>query len=177
MTLFVERGFDQVTVAEIAEAADVAASTVFNYFPSKESLVFAEETDREAAIIAVVHDRDPGTSAVTALHENLRRFIDTRLVPVDSRLARFFEISSSTPALRDYGRRMWLRHENALAEALAGDAGVEPRDPTVRALAHLVMETYSLIHQLQTDPRPIVDAAFTILAHGWDTVDPRRVPR
>ncbi|BBJ40169.1 hypothetical protein SSPO_028870 [Streptomyces antimycoticus] len=37
--LFLERGFDRVTVAEVAAAAEVSVNTVYNYFPAKEDLV------------------------------------------------------------------------------------------------------------------------------------------
>ncbi|MFI6849381.1 TetR family transcriptional regulator [Kitasatospora sp. NPDC050467] len=67
IALFAERGFDEVSVAEIAAAADVSKMTVFNYFPSKEDLVMApmeQHTDEPAR---VVRDRAPGTSVVAAL--------------------------------------------------------------------------------------------------------------
>ena len=52
LNLFLERGFDQVTVAEIAEAADVAVSTLFAHFPSKEALVFDRGEERQRALVA-----------------------------------------------------------------------------------------------------------------------------
>src|SRR3954462_1695947 len=64
--LFSERGFERVTIAEIAEAADVAAQTVFNYFPTKEDLVYWRLSSFESELLAAVRERGPGTSALEA---------------------------------------------------------------------------------------------------------------
>jgi hypothetical protein len=60
--LFVERGFDAVTVADVAEAADVSVKTVFNHFGSKEELFLDREPAVHATIVAAVTDRPPGRS-------------------------------------------------------------------------------------------------------------------
>ncbi len=58
--LFLERGFDAVTVREIADQADVTPKTVFTHFPQKEALVFADEKERHDRLVAAVRDRGPG---------------------------------------------------------------------------------------------------------------------
>lgn len=67
LELFLERGFDQVTVKDVAEAADVSMSGLFKHFPTKESLVFDQEDDIRAYIASAVRDRPEGTSALQAL--------------------------------------------------------------------------------------------------------------
>src|SRR5437870_13502342 len=67
MRLFVLRGFDRVTVAEVATAVGVSEKTVFNYFPTKEDLFFDEVPARMAALLAAIRDRQPGESIVAAL--------------------------------------------------------------------------------------------------------------
>ena len=57
--LFSERGFEHVTIAEIAEAADVAVQTVFNYFPTKEDLVYWRLASFEGELLAAVRERGP----------------------------------------------------------------------------------------------------------------------
>ncbi|MEV7188111.1 TetR family transcriptional regulator [Kitasatospora sp. NPDC093102] len=69
IALFAERGFDQVSVAEIAAAAEVSKMTVFNYFPSKEDLVMGPMEQHLDEPAQVVRERAPGISAVTALRE------------------------------------------------------------------------------------------------------------
>src|SRR3954471_2315251 len=68
MRLFVQRGFDHVTVSEVAAAARVSEKTVFNYFPTKEDLFFDEIPEREARLVAAIRDRSTGESVVAALH-------------------------------------------------------------------------------------------------------------
>ncbi|MET8625228.1 TetR family transcriptional regulator [Kitasatospora sp. NPDC004669] len=68
--LFAERGFDQVSVAEIAAAAEVSKMTVFNYFPTKEDLVMGPMEQHLDEPARVVRDRAPGVSAVVALREH-----------------------------------------------------------------------------------------------------------
>jgi AcrR family transcriptional regulator len=64
--LFSERGFDRVTVSEVARAADVAEQTVFNYFPRKEDLVYWRLESFEHELLAAIRDREPGESALVA---------------------------------------------------------------------------------------------------------------
>ena len=59
-------GFDHVTVAEIARAAEVAEQTVYNYFPTKEDLVFWRLDSFEEELLAAVRDRAPGDPALAA---------------------------------------------------------------------------------------------------------------
>ena len=68
MRLFVTRGFDAVTVAEVAEAAGVSEKTVFNYFPTKEDLFFDEVPARQAALADAIRSRGKG-SIFAALRE------------------------------------------------------------------------------------------------------------
>src|SRR5436305_14087567 len=69
--LFTARGFDRVTVAEVARAAEVSEQTVFNYFPRKEDLVYFRLGSFEEELLATVREREPGESALVAF----RRFL------------------------------------------------------------------------------------------------------
>ncbi len=64
--LFAERGFEQVTIAEIARAADVSDKTVFNYFPAKEDLYFDEDQAMEAGLARAIRERRGGESVLDA---------------------------------------------------------------------------------------------------------------
>ena len=65
--LFAARGFDQVTVAEIAATAGVSKMTVFNYFPRKEDLLFDRQAEAQRLLEEALHDRQPGQAPVAAL--------------------------------------------------------------------------------------------------------------
>src|SRR5215213_9281362 len=69
--LFSERGFDAVTVAEIARAADVAEKTVFNYFPTKEDLFYSRLEAFEEELLAAIRGRPGGESAIAAFRDFL----------------------------------------------------------------------------------------------------------
>jgi AcrR family transcriptional regulator len=155
--LFLERGFDAVTVKEVAEAADVSLTTLFNHFPSKEALVFDEEAEREARLLGAVRDRPRDVDVLTALQRFARSAADRRAEPgYDG----FIAMIEAAPSLQAYSRRMWESYEASLAAAVALDAGLDPADPRARALAHVVIGALTL------DPRE-VDAVFDLLRHGW----------
>ncbi|MCS7475372.1 TetR/AcrR family transcriptional regulator [Umezawaea endophytica] len=167
LRLFLDRGFDAVGVREIADAADVATTTLFKYFPTKESLVFDEDAGRAEALAAAVRDRAPGTSVVDALralveHDVVRRHTDPDM-------AGFRRLLDETPALRDYRRGMWLRHEASLAAAVAADAGLPPDDPRCAALAHFVLDSPDFI-SAAPDPVRALDGVFALLDRGWSTL-------
>ncbi|MFG2936713.1 TetR/AcrR family transcriptional regulator [Streptomyces sp. NPDC048282] len=164
LNLFIERGYDAVTLHEIAEAADVSTTTLLKHFPGKEALVFDEEADQEAGLVAAVHDRAPGTTIPRALCAYVKR-VRIR-VDSDARYAGFLHLVKTTPALGDYAHRMWMRHQDAVARAIAQDLGVAPDDPRSAALARFALET-SALAQRADDPERAVDAAFDLLEHGW----------
>lgn len=165
LNLFIERGYDAVTLHEIAEAADVSTTTLLKHFPSKEALVFDEEADQEAGLVAAVRDRAPGATVPQALCAYVKR---ERIRAVDSgtRYADFLNLVRTTPALSDYAHRMWMRHQDALARAIAQDLGVTPDDLRSAALARFALETSALAHRAD-DPERAVDVAFDLLEHGW----------
>ena len=164
LRLFLDRGYDQVSVRDIADAADVSTTTLFKHFPGKEALVFDEEEDREAELVAAVRDRAAGQGVVDAL----RGHILTAWLPYAERpqLAEFLTLVDSTPALRDYSERMWTRHADALSAAVADAAGVDHDDLRCAALARFVLEIPSLIRRRQ-DRRAAVETVFDLLTHGW----------
>ncbi|MFC5144964.1 TetR/AcrR family transcriptional regulator [Streptomyces aureoversilis] len=161
LRLFTERGFDNVGVREVAEAADVSLSTLFKHFPSKEALVFDLDEDIESALVAAVRDRAPGQSVLHALGDHMVR---TRTaVRTDDPM---FVLVESTPALRDYARRMWARHEKTLAATLAEATGLPPEAPAVTGLARFALEAPG-IAAAGDDPARTMRDLFTLLEHGW----------
>lgn len=168
--LFTERGYDNVGVRDVAEAADVAVTTLFKHFPSKEALIFDEDEGREAALVAAVRDRAPGQSVLDALQDHL---VHTRLTFSGNteEFAAMMKLVNETPALQEYMRRMWLRHETALAAAIAKAIGAPENDVRVAALAHFAMESPSLVHGRE-DPRRALEEIFDLLEHGWTDGSP-----
>ncbi|MGI5399236.1 TetR/AcrR family transcriptional regulator [Streptomyces sp. CA-135486] len=165
LRLFLERGYEQVGIREIADAADVSTTTLFKHFPVKEALVFDEDADQEARLLAAVRERPQGQSIPAALREHALRY---RVAAVDcgAGFTAFVELVDNTPALRDYAQRMWLRHETALARAIAEESGLPADDTACAALAHFALEAPRAARSSQV-PRQAVTRAFDILEQGW----------
>src|SRR3954468_19466459 len=130
MRLFVQRGFDHVTVAEVAAAARVSEKTVFNYFPTKEDLFFDEVPARQAAIVAALRGRAPGESVVGALRR-LQAGECPRLCSPG--FATFARIIEESPALRAKELEVMARLTATLAAALRAEAGVHAVDAQIAA--------------------------------------------
>ncbi len=130
MGLFVKRGFDHVTVAEVAAAAEVSEKTVYNYFPTKEDLFFDEVPDRERALVEAVRNRRPGESVAAAL-ERLQAAGCGRLC--SRGFATFARIIEESPALQAKELEVMARFTDALAGAIQSELGVDELDAKVAA--------------------------------------------
>jgi AcrR family transcriptional regulator len=130
MQLFVERGFDHVTVAEVAAAAHVSEKTVFNYFPTKEDLFFDEVPEREAAIVRALRERAPGDTVVAALRR-LQAAECGRLASPG--FATFARIIEESPALQAKELAVMAHLTGVLAAALRSELGVHETDAKVAA--------------------------------------------
>ncbi|MBV9820294.1 MAG: TetR/AcrR family transcriptional regulator [Solirubrobacterales bacterium] len=142
--LFAIRGFDNVKVAEVADRVGVSEKTVYNYFPTKESMVLdtADETiERLARALRERRDDESLTDAmVRSIREDMARFdeIPEELVEF---VPMFVEMVENTPALRAAWLELHDRLSRAVRDELAVIAGVDPQDPEPtaagRALAGL----------------------------------------
>lgn len=161
MRLFLDRGYDAVTVAEVAEAADVAVSTVFKHFDSKEAIAFARDPAVEAELARAVAQRAPGVSIARSLRDFLVNSPALVAGPLE-----FVELVRATPALTAYSDRMWSRHARAVAEAIEAETGHPASDMRVRAWTRALVQIPSLVRE-EPDREAAVDAAMDVLLHGW----------
>lgn len=123
IALFLRQGFDRVAVADVAAAAEVSKKTVFNYFPTKEDLVFHPLRDHVDEPARVVRSRQAGEPAVAALRRNFLAGLaegdpNTGLADYAEFLA-FQRMVMGTPNLKLRLMEQWARSEDGLAEALA----------------------------------------------------------
>jgi AcrR family transcriptional regulator len=130
MRLFVERGFDSVTVAEVAEAAGVSEKTVFNYFPTKEDLFFDEVDAKEAALVAAIRDRKPEESVLAALRRHQTVDCGRFCSPGFAAFARLIEES---PALRAKELEVMARFQRTLTRAIEEELGCSGLEASVAA--------------------------------------------
>lgn len=143
--LFLERGFEAVTVAEIAEAANVSVNTVYNYFPAKEDLFFDRSAGMVDRLARWIRGRDVGESAAGAVLRELRGEVQavSPRVGLMEGYDRFMRVIHEAPALRS---RLWSFqqevHDNVTA-ALREETGADPGDP----LPDLMAGQICWIHQ------------------------------
>ncbi|MFC7219593.1 TetR/AcrR family transcriptional regulator [Streptomyces polyrhachis] len=149
--LFTERGFDDVSVAEIAEQSDVSKMTVFNYFGSKEELLFAPIREHFADAARAIRERPPGESAVAAVKRQFVEAVEARDPSVgvtdDPYAYQVRRIIEETPALLARARLLALGGGDELVEALREGGGDELRARVAAGL--LTAARNSLIAQIK----------------------------
>jgi AcrR family transcriptional regulator len=175
--LILERGFDAVTVAEIAEEADTAVTTLFKHFPDgKESLIFhggielelegLAVEDRGAALVAAIRERGEGVRVLDAIE----RFIADRGAFAGQMRSEWFQaqvkLISETPALSAYARRLWMDCEAPVVAEMAAATGRPGDDPGLRAAARYALETPNLFG-VDPDARGALGDVFDRLRAGW----------
>jgi AcrR family transcriptional regulator len=134
--MFLERGFDEVRVAEVAAACGVSEKTVYNYFPTKESLLLDREDSMVEAVRRALGPDAPPGSPIEALVGELIDELDAMYEHWDDEhdvdltvIQRFSELVEGTPSLRAAQRDMMDRIAQVAAESLAERAGMDPTDP------------------------------------------------
>ncbi len=149
--MFLERGFDAVTVAEIAEVCDVSSSTVFNYFPTKESIVLDLPDDLLDALRAAL--ADPATTPLEGVVQILAGELDNLTSWLESQddktwaveaVQRFEAMVRDTPTLQAHHRNMLQQMTATACEVLASRAGLDPRDPEPQIAAAALLGLWSV---------------------------------
>jgi AcrR family transcriptional regulator len=149
--LFEHRGFEAVTVAEIARAADVSEVTVFNYFPTKENLFFDGMESFETKLLDAVRDRPAGQSALAAFRRVVVEGCE-RLTAVETSrvIAKAAGMIDSSPALQARERMITAQYTELLARILADDvgSGIDAVEPMAVAGALMAVQR-ALVHYVR----------------------------
>ena len=142
--LFVLRGFDNVKVSEVADIVGVSEKTVYNYFPTKESLVVDEVDESVERLVTALRELEPGESPTRAVLKTLKDDLaGFEMIPdgTDVFMPMFAEMVRSTPSLRAAWLEIHRRVVDVATEELAARVEVDPHDPepmiTARALVGL----------------------------------------
>jgi AcrR family transcriptional regulator len=146
--LFLERGFDQVTVAEVAAAANVSKMTVFNYFPRKEDLFFDREDETRELVAGALADLRSGEAPVAAFHALGKRLVAERhpLVRFTPAVLRFFATVDASEALRARLRELREILVDHLAGELVRAVGRRKIDADARLVAAMLVEVWRLAY-------------------------------
>ena len=180
MSLFVERGFDHVTVGDVARHAGVSEKTVFNYFPTKEDIFFDEVPERLEALGETVRGRQPGQSLVAAMHDHHAAQVSRLASPGCVHFARVIEES---PALQAKEVEVMAEFSDHLAATIREELRLHPADAQIAA--NLLMSVHwqffrnaraqalagrsgpAAVRRLRSD----LERAYRLLEHGLGTLD------
>jgi AcrR family transcriptional regulator len=182
LRLFDERGYDQTTIADIAEAADIAPRTFFGYFPSKEDVVFADFPETLDGLSRQLDERAESETAIDAIRAWIEGKLD-ELSPRDEQERCRKRVIADSPALADHYRALMGQIEHLLAEHIARDLGDKPDDIRPHMIAASVIGTLSALDGKGGDggPQPtkkealaMVDEALRFLQGGLDALRKRR---
>jgi AcrR family transcriptional regulator len=183
MELFDERGFEHVTIADIAAAADIAPRTFFSYFPTKEAVVFH---DFDAVFVAMRDRMMDGRAEGESTMDALRAFVQgivSEMDPRDPAEQCRHRVIESSEALQQHNRELVGRLERVLADGIARDLQVEPGSLRARvaaaaaAAALTELERFFDKANMPDDPMAVFDEAFTFVRGGVEALQaqaPRR---
>ncbi|MFH8632094.1 TetR/AcrR family transcriptional regulator [Streptomyces lydicus] len=189
ISLFLQHGFDQVSVVDVAAAAEVSKPTLFKYFPTKEDLVVHRFADHETVAGTIVRERRSGVSPLAALHQH---FVDglARRDPItglndEQEVLDFHGLVYSTPSLLTRVVQYQSRAEEALAQALSEALDAGPADVTPRLLAGQVVAAQRILAAANWQrivdgatadgsyPQAVADADHAFALLEWGLAGPR----
>ncbi|MDB6079490.1 MAG: transcriptional regulator, TetR family [Akkermansiaceae bacterium] len=144
--LFFERGFDRVTVDEIAAAADVGRMTVFNHFPRKEDMFFDRDGESREILRDALRRREPGVAPLEALRLLAHRLVagESPFVEFSVRSQSFIDTIKASETLKARARAIGDELAQVVAVALCESVGREPGDPDAHLAAGLFMAAWAV---------------------------------
>ncbi|MYW01627.1 TetR family transcriptional regulator [Streptomyces sp. SID3343] len=136
LRLFLEFGYEETTIEHIADASDIAPSTFFRYFPSKEHVVFADEYD--SLIEHAINARPADEQVVDAVRNGIIDLSRTALAQDHDELLQRMQLIDRVPALRSRLPQHQSEETGFVASLVAQRLGREPSDFEVRVLVSLL---------------------------------------
>jgi AcrR family transcriptional regulator len=147
--LFFERGFEAVTVAEVAREAQVAEKTVFNYFPTKEDLFYGRLEAFEEELLDSIRERKRGESVVAAFREFVMQqrgaLQNENEAEATKQLRDINRVITESPALLAREREVFDRYTNSLADLLAKETGSRKGAIEPRVVASALIDVHRLL--------------------------------
>ncbi|MGW4842913.1 TetR/AcrR family transcriptional regulator [Nocardia brasiliensis] len=167
LRLFSERGYDAVGIRDVAAEADVAVTTLFSHFASKEALVFERDDDFEQRLLQAATNRPADETLMHALRREIHALVQHCTGPD---VAPIWKMIDESAALREYEKTMRLRHAESLATAIATDLGLSRTPVACRTIARFVIDAYSVAREAP-DPAAAVDEIFQMIEAAWSVAE------
>jgi AcrR family transcriptional regulator len=152
LELFAERGYQETTLAEIAEAADVSTRTIFAYFPSKEDILFCDYAAMRDALARALAERPGGKDALGTL----RDFILTAVGEKGELEAKLERVIAGDETLHSHKRARLAQLQQLLAAAIADDLATGPDDLRPHVAAASLTAAFEVLEQKGQSPPPTI---------------------
>ncbi|MCL6625637.1 MAG: TetR family transcriptional regulator [Alicyclobacillus shizuokensis] len=169
LRLFREQGYDETTVEQIIEAAEVSETTFFRYFPTKEDVVLQDDSD--PILIRAFNAQPPNLAPIEALREAFRKFFSELSAEQRHEQKERIALILSVPKLRARMLDQFTEAMHVLAQALAERTGRSPQDFEIRVISGAIigvgmaaMET--MADDPHTDIASLMDQGFALLESG-----------
>jgi len=195
--LFADRGFDRVSVADVARDAEVSEATVFNYFRTKEDMFYFRFEAFEARLIEAARDRPPGEPVLAAVRRHLLQpgGLLAQVAAGDrealTRLRTVNRVIAASPALLAREQQAIARATDALADLLVAETARSGNPVTAHVAANALMGVHRALidytrrriladddpGRLAADVRRLGARAFTLLEHGLGDYAARKQPQ
>jgi AcrR family transcriptional regulator len=165
MRLYLERGFDETTVEDIASAAEISPSTFFNYFPSKEAVVF--EDDLDPLILDAFNAQEPDLPPIAALRLAMREVFSQLSDAQEQMLRRRMRLLAVTPGLRAAMLNEFAILVDQIATLLASRTGRPANDFAIHNIAGALLGVLmsAMMGAIQNPGEDMVAAAVRSLEH------------
>jgi AcrR family transcriptional regulator len=134
--LFADRGYENVTVIDVARAAEVSEQTIYNYFPTKQQMVLDREDILRTRLTELVRGRPPGVSPAAAIRAEALSFVE-EIASLSAEQIRggLGYLAAVSPAIRRLSLAMTDRHADAIADVLTEATGIDATLAKIRATA------------------------------------------
>jgi AcrR family transcriptional regulator len=183
--LFSERGFENVSVAEIARVAEVSEATVFNYFPTKEELVFSGLETFERQLLAAIRERRQGETVIAAFSEFIlepRGFLVSKDEADAQEMMAVTRMIAASPALLAREQQIFARYTDTLAQLIADETAARTDDVRPYVVANALIGVHRALisyvrerlksplpnrRRLAREVRERGEAALALLADGF----------
>ena len=180
--LFAARGYDDVTVMDVARAAEVAEKTVYNYFPTKESLALDRDDEELARLLALVRHRPDGVTPAQAIRDDAMALVTSiGSIPCDQVRGTIGALAALNPVVRRSCLEMVDRYAEVLADQLVDEVENRPSAALcarIRAYARQIAWVYMTVIDESgrrlacgTDPRAVVRQIRPIITSVLDDLD------
>lgn len=176
--LFVEQGFDAVRVIDVAEAAAVSPGTVYNYFPTKEDLVFGGSRDFERELVDTLASRPAQVSVLDAFRMFSIQVRGALAQPDQAPIrviARHAQVIAGSPALQLRARQNFDRCTERVAELIMTERGTAVTSDQAWVIANAMIGVtqamQNIVHRLAIVDRPVAEIATVVIEEGRRALD------